>query len=267
MADATALAGKSALVTGGAGGIGSACARSLLRDGAAVMLMGRSIETLERTRARLVAAHPGGRVEIHAGDGRREADVQAALDAAHAMQARLDIVVTTVGYGRTLKSLRKLTVEEFRDSLDYNLVSVFIAVRHAIPLMTDGGSIVCISSSAPISIPLLQTPYSTALAKGGLETFVRSAAKELARARIRVNAVRPGLIHSGGGAELILADEKLRERIARDDLCSTGLASLGTGGRRGGPVSGRPGIRLHDLARVSPWMAGWNSAPRMPGRG
>jgi len=210
MADATALAGKSALVTGGAGGIGSACARALLSDGAAVMLMGRSVEALERTRAGLIAAHPGGQVEFLVGDGRREADVQAALNAAHAMRARLDIVVTTVGYGRTLKSLRKLTVAEFRDALDYNLVSVFIAVRHAIPLMTDGGSIVCISSSAPISIPLLQTPYSTA--KGGLETFVRSAAKELARARIRVNAVRPGLTHSGGGAELILADEKLKER-------------------------------------------------------
>jgi NAD(P)-dependent dehydrogenase (short-subunit alcohol dehydrogenase family) len=210
MTSEAALMGKTALVTGGAGGIGSACARSLLRDGAAIMLMGRSVEALERAQADLIAGNPGGHVEICAGDGRREVDVIAALNAAHAMQARLDIVVTTVGYGRTLKSLRKLTVAEFRDSLDYNLVSVFIAVRHAIPLMTDGGSIVCISSSAPISIPLLQTPYSTA--KGGLETFVRSAAKELARARIRVNAVRPGLTHSGGGAELILANEKLRER-------------------------------------------------------
>ena len=210
MADTAALAGKSALVTGGAGGIGSACARVLLRDGAAVMLMGRSIETLDRTRARLVADHPKAQVEIQAGDARREADVRAALNAAHAMLNRLDILVTTVGYGRKLKSLRKLTVEEFREALDYNLVSVFAAVTHAIPLMTDGGSIVCISSSAPISIPLLQTPYSTA--KGGLETFVRSAAKELARAGIRVNAVRPGLTRSGGGAELILADEKLRDR-------------------------------------------------------
>jgi NAD(P)-dependent dehydrogenase (short-subunit alcohol dehydrogenase family) len=210
MGDTGVLAGKSALVTGGAGGIGSACARSLLRDGAAVMLMGRRTESLEQTRADLIAAQPGARVEICAGDGRREEDVQAALDAAHAMEKRLDIVVTTVGYGRTLKSLRKLTVEEFRAALDYNLVSAFIVVRHAIPLMTDGGSIVCISSSAPISIPLLQTPYSTA--KGGLETFVRSAAKELARAKIRVNAVRPGLTQSGGGAQLILSDDKLRER-------------------------------------------------------
>ena len=210
MADTAILAGMSALVTGGAGGIGSACARSLLRDGAAVMLMGRHTASLEQTRADLIAAHPGGRVEICTGDGRQEKDVQAALNAAYAMQKRLDILITTVGYGRKLKSLRKLTVDEFRESLEYNLVSVFTALRHAIPLMSDGGSVVCISSSAPISIPLLQTPYSTA--KGGLETFVRSAAKELARARIRVNAVRPGLVHSGGGAELILSDKTLRER-------------------------------------------------------
>lgn len=210
MAEAASLAGYSALVTGGAGGIGSACAHRLLQDGAAVLLMGRRRDALELTRDALVAGCPGGRVELYAGDGRRQDDVQAAAEAAHAMQNRLDIVISTVGYGRELKSLRKLTVEEFRSALDYNLVSAFIVLHSATPLMPDGGSIVYISSSAPISIPLLQTPYSTA--KGGLETFVRSAAKELARSKIRVNAVRPGLTRSGGGVELILADESLRER-------------------------------------------------------
>src|SRR5471030_1298611 len=103
MADTAILAGKSALIMGGAGGIGSACARSLLRDGAAVMLMGRHTVSLEQTRADLIAAHPGGRVEIYAGDGRQETDVKAALNATYAMRKRLDILITTVGYGRKLK--------------------------------------------------------------------------------------------------------------------------------------------------------------------
>jgi NAD(P)-dependent dehydrogenase (short-subunit alcohol dehydrogenase family) len=184
------LAGMTALVTGGSGGIGSASARHLLRDGAAVVLMARKKDLLEETRAALLAEVPGGRVELHAGDGCVGADVKAALQRAHGLAGRLDIIVATVG----LATFRPLLLEDetsFRDCLERNVMSAFLAVRHGAPLMGRGGSIVCISSTAA-TMPFNALPaYNTA--KAALEMFVRAAAEELGQAGIRVNAVRPGL--------------------------------------------------------------------------
>src|SRR5579871_5511421 len=94
-----ALEGYGAFVSGGSGGIGSASARLLIRDGAAVLLMGRRADALEKTKARLLAEFPDAVIGIHAGDGAKKADVQEALKKAHALRGRLDILVPTVGGG------------------------------------------------------------------------------------------------------------------------------------------------------------------------
>ena len=110
MSGNNALAGKTAFVTGGAGSIGSHCAKLLLRDGAAVLIMGRRKDALEKTRTWLLESTPNGRVEIHAGDACEEKDVRAALDQAFAMQNRLDIIVPTVGGGGFKPLLMMLTL-------------------------------------------------------------------------------------------------------------------------------------------------------------
>ena len=189
------LEGKAAIVTGGSGAIGSSSAKHLLRDGAAVLLMGRRPDALEETRARLLAELPGGRIECQPGDAGIEADVEAAVKRAHAMLGRLDIVVATVGGGNGFVPLMMLDAEAFRAQFDRNVVSTFLAVRHAVPLMGPGGAIVCISSNAGKMPFAYLAAYHTA--KGGLENFVRAAAEELGSAGIRINAVRPGLTRTG----------------------------------------------------------------------
>jgi NAD(P)-dependent dehydrogenase (short-subunit alcohol dehydrogenase family) len=192
MSGNNALAGKTAFVTGGAGGIGSHSARLLLRDGAAVLIMGRRKDALEKTKAWMLETVPNGKVEIFAGDAVEEKDVRAALDQAFAMQNRLDIIVPTVG-GGGFKPLLMLDADTFRAELNVNIISAFLAVRYGAPLM-EGGSIVCISSTAA-TLPFNGlAAYHTA--KGGLENLVRAAAEELGEAGIRVNAVRPGLTRS-----------------------------------------------------------------------
>ena len=81
---AAPLAGKTAFVTGGSGGIGSACAEALVRDGAAALLMGRRAGALESTRKGILERCPGATVVIHAGDARKKEGVVAALDDGHA---------------------------------------------------------------------------------------------------------------------------------------------------------------------------------------
>ena len=74
------LEGKSALVTGGGGGFGKASARLLVRDGASVVLTGRTLATLEKAREKLLGEFPDGKIAIIAGDATKEADVKAAYD-------------------------------------------------------------------------------------------------------------------------------------------------------------------------------------------
>jgi NAD(P)-dependent dehydrogenase (short-subunit alcohol dehydrogenase family) len=188
------LDGMTAIVTGASGGIGSASAELLLRDGATVMILARRKDVLEETKAELLAAVPDGRVEMFVGDGMVEADIKAAFDKAHAIHNRLDMVVATVGGGNGFKPMLMLDAETFRAQFDRNVVSAFLAIRYGAPLMQPGGSIVCISSTAA-KLPFNGlAAYHTA--KGGLENLVRAAAEELGAAGIRVNAVRPGLTRS-----------------------------------------------------------------------
>lgn len=188
------LAGRTALITGANGGIATASAKFLLRDGAAVTLLSRDRVRLEETRGELLEAVPGATIDLFVGDGMVEADVQAALAQAHALRGRLDMVVATVGGGNGFKPMMMLDAETFRGQFERNVVSAFLAIRYAAPLMEHGGSIVCISSTAA-TLPFANlAAYHTA--KGALENLVRAAAEELGAAGIRVNAVRPGLTRS-----------------------------------------------------------------------
>src|SRR6201996_6683130 len=218
MSGNNALAGKSAFVTGGAGGIGSHSARLLARDGAAVLIMGRRKDALAKSKAWILETVPNARIEIHAGDAVAETDVRTGLDKAHAMQNRLDIIVTTVG-GGGFKPLLMLDAEQFRNELNVNIISAFLAVRYGAPLM-DGGSIVCISSTAA-TLPFAYLPaYHTS--KGGLENFVRAAAEELGSAGVRVHAVRPGLTRSGATGPMFAAPDILDRFIAEFPLGRAG---------------------------------------------
>ncbi len=183
------LAGKTALVTGASQGIGLGCARALAADGASVVIMGRRGDALAAARDELAASLPDARIEACVGDAGSESEVKAALEQAHGMAGRLDIIVSTVG-GPQFKPLLMREVQDVRDELDLNFITAFLAVRHGVPLMEPGGSIVCVSSAAAVQPNFGLAIY--AAAKAGLERFVRAAAFELGGAGIRVNAVRPG---------------------------------------------------------------------------
>lgn len=183
-----------ALVTGGSGAIGAACALLLARDGARVMLMARGKPALEEARDAILAQVPGAKVEIAVGDGVDEAAVGDAVSRAHAMAGRLDVVVATVGQGGAFGPIADIPLGEFRAVVDRNLTSAFLAIKHAAPLMGAGGAIVCISSTVAKRVSAGGAPYIAS--KAGLEGLVQAAAEELGDKGIRVNAVRPGPVRS-----------------------------------------------------------------------
>jgi NAD(P)-dependent dehydrogenase (short-subunit alcohol dehydrogenase family) len=217
-----ALAGKVALITGGGGGLGSAAAHWLARDGAAVVLMGRTATTLDEAAVRIRTETRGAAVSTYAGNARQAQDVEAAVAAAVDRHGGLDICVTTVGGGRNAPLL-VFDEEMLRDDLDNNLVSAFLAIKYSVPPMTarGGGSIVCISSDAArLSWPFL---VSYCAAKAALEAMVRVAADELGHLGIRVNAVRPGLTRTGRTERgMLFRDDVLPLFIEQKALHRTG---------------------------------------------
>jgi NAD(P)-dependent dehydrogenase (short-subunit alcohol dehydrogenase family) len=199
------LSGATALVTGGAGSIGSSAALHILRDGAAVLLMGRRRDALERARDHCLDQVPGARVEVLSGNARDSADVRSAVSSAYAMSGRLDIIVTTVGGGE-FRPLLMHDAHTFADEFDLNVVSAFLAIRHGVPLMGRGAAIVCVSSNASHNVTPWMSAY--AVAKGALENLVRAAADEFGHLGIRVNAVRPGLTRTAS-SESKSADDRV----------------------------------------------------------
>src|SRR5579884_408550 len=209
------LAGQRAVVTGGAGGIGSACALALARDGAAVTLAGRTEAKLQAAAERIRREVPGSTVATCVADATTAEGVQAAVEAAVDDQGHLHICVATVG-GGTVSPLLALSAEEFRAELDRNIVSAFLAIKHCTPPMTSagGGAIVCISSdTAKMSWPLMAAYCA---GKAGLDALVRVAADELGALGIRVNAVRPGLTRtSSNNVSFIFTDPEMIEEFVR----------------------------------------------------
>lgn len=192
----TSLAGKSALVTGGGGGFGKACALALARDGAAVTLMGRSAERLERARVVLLEKAPAAKVAIYAGDATEEADVLGAIDAAVSNGGSIDIAIGTVGGGAGYSAVTEVPLEAFLADYRVNVGSAFLLVKHAAPRMAPSGNFVFISSIAAAMTFQKLSPYCAA--KAGLDQFMRTAANELGSQGIRLNCVRPGLTQTDG---------------------------------------------------------------------
>ena len=185
----TDFAGRVAIVTGAARGLGRAAAERLHQRGAAV-----AVNIRDRGRAESVAASIGERALAVPGDiaaaGVPEEIVRLTLE----RFGRIDIVVNTAAMARSTR-FPDLTVEEWREALEVNLTAPFLLTKAVLPAMKAQryGRIVNISSSAGRMVSTLGGAHYTA-SKAGLLGLTRAAAKELGQYGITVNAVCPGMI-------------------------------------------------------------------------
>ncbi len=187
------LKGLRALVTGGSSGIGFACARRLILDGAMVTIVARDPDRLARAVERLESEMPDEqRVKSMACDVTNEDDVCSAVRFAADEDAKLHIAVAAAGTGM-LAPVVSTDLETWQMVIGTNLTGTFLTLKHAARAMVNagGGSFVAISSiSAAVTHPYM-TAYC--VSKAGIEALVAGAADELGRAGVRVNAVRPGM--------------------------------------------------------------------------
>jgi NAD(P)-dependent dehydrogenase (short-subunit alcohol dehydrogenase family) len=192
----SALAGKVAIVTGGAQGIGAAIAAGLAAEGAEVVIVD------------LEPPEGGIRADVSSED-----DVSRMVGEALERNGRIDILVNNAGLYASLemRAFTEIPLEEWNRVMEVNVASMFLTCCAVVPVMRQqgGGKIVNISSGTPFrGVPFL-LHYVTS--KGAIVAFTRALAKELGRDTIHVNCVAPGFTMSDGVKAHPEVIEKLRD--------------------------------------------------------
>ncbi len=221
------LAGRVALISGGAQGIGRAIATLFQREGACVFLLDCDAATGNQTAAELSKQDPSRPVKYLAADLQKPEDIQNAARTLQMTHPRIDALINNAGLERE-RPLEKLTVADWDLVLNVNLRGAFLLTQALVPLFpASGGAIVNISSihashAFPDSIPY-------ACSKAGMVALTRNLALELASRHIRVNCICPGYI-----------DTRLWEEYLRNSDNPKALAEQTTAlhpvGRRGIPA-------------------------------
>jgi NAD(P)-dependent dehydrogenase (short-subunit alcohol dehydrogenase family) len=185
--------GKVAIVTGGASGIGAACAMTLAREGAAVVVSDLD-DAGGNTVVERIGRAGGEAVFLHQ-DVTLEEGWPAIIDAAERPFGRLDVMVANAGIGILCPAI-EMSLADWRRQTAVNLDGVFLSVKYAVPAMrrAGGGSIVIMSSVAGLRGSAGLAGYCAT--KGGVRLFAKAVALECAAAGdgIRINTVHPGVI-------------------------------------------------------------------------
>lgn len=190
MSHPTDLSGKVALVTGGSRGIGAGIAKALASGGARTIInyvadpQGRNLADAESVASQTHAAL----IQCDVGDDHQ---VAAMMQRVRQEFGGLDILVNNAGIIRD-RTLVKMSHEEWDSVIRVNLTGTFNCLHHAVPILRPDGRVVNLSSVTGILGLFGQANY--AASKAGIIALTRTAARELARNRITVNAIAPGFI-------------------------------------------------------------------------
>jgi 3-oxoacyl-[acyl-carrier protein] reductase len=232
------LQGQTAVVTGGAQGLGLAIATRFIAEGARVVL-----GDLDLDATKAAAASLGGddvaiavRCDVTSGD-----DVEALVNAAVERFGSLDIMVNNAGITRDA-TMRKMTEEQFDQVIAVHLKGTWNGLRKAANIMRENksGKIINMSSLSGKVGLVGQTNYSAA--KAGIVGMTKAAAKELAHLGIRVNAIQPGLIRSA-------MTEAMPQRIWDEKVAEVPMA-------RAGEPDEVAGVALFLASDLSSYMTG-----------
>ncbi|MDX2100083.1 MAG: SDR family oxidoreductase [Leptolyngbyaceae cyanobacterium bins.59] len=194
------LAGKVALVTGGNSGIGLTTAKYFVAEGAYVFITGRRQAELDAAVDAI-----GKNVTAVQSDVSNLADLDRLFATIYQAQGKLDIVFANAGVGEFVP-LGSITEEHFDTTFNINVKGLLFTVQKALPLLSQGASIILNASVASISgIPALSVYSAT---KAAVRSFARSWILDLKEHQVRVNAISPGVVPTPSYYRLGLSDKQ-----------------------------------------------------------
>jgi NAD(P)-dependent dehydrogenase (short-subunit alcohol dehydrogenase family) len=180
------LAGKVALITGGAGSIGLATARAFVAAGARALIVDLEPTALERAAASIGSDS----LSWHLADVTREDEVEQAVGAAVERFGRLDCAFANAGVFGAVAAVTEYPLEVFQRVMAVNVIGSFLLTKHALRVMEPGGSLIINSSVVGLTSDRGIAAYATS--KHAVVGLMRTAAKEMAAKGIRVNTLHPG---------------------------------------------------------------------------
>jgi NAD(P)-dependent dehydrogenase (short-subunit alcohol dehydrogenase family) len=200
------LNNKVAVITGGTTGIGLATAQRFLAEGARLIITGTNPTTLAEAKAAL-----GGEVEVIASEAASDTDVKALFAGVREKYGPINVLFLNAGIAR-FATWELHSEEDFDRQFAINVKGPWLAIKHAMPVLGDGASIIATTSVINrIGMPGTSAYSAT---KAALQQLVRVAAAELAPRGIRVNAVSPGPIDTPIFGKMGLAESDRQQMAA-----------------------------------------------------
>jgi len=201
--------GKVCVITGGAGSIGLASASLLLQEGARVMLVGRNEENLTRAAKTLNARSDFlGITKANVADTK---ETQKYINQTVARWGKIDVLFSHAGISGAIKPITEYPEEIFDAVMAINIRGSFLACKYGLPQMNDGGSIILTSSIMGVTADPGVCAYVTS--KHALIGLMRTAAKEAAVRRIRVNVLAPGPVDNSFQSKI---EDRLTEIVGEN---------------------------------------------------
>jgi len=230
------VAGKVAVITGAASGLGEATARLMHAEGAAVLLT-----DIQDDRGQRLAGELGARSRYLHCDVTAEPDVANAVDTAVREFGRLDCMFNNAGIVGTHGGIDEIPIEEYEFTMTVLLRSVFLGMKHAARVMKPQRSGVILSTTSIGGLQGGLGPHIYGAAKGAVIALTKNVAAELGAWSIRVNAIAPGKILTPMNAANVVGDPDAMDE-AREAF------------RTRTPLRGRIGI-ADDIAHAALWLA------------
>jgi 3-oxoacyl-[acyl-carrier protein] reductase len=204
------LAGKVAIVTGASKGIGAAIAKQLAADDAAVVVNYSSSQADANKVVKEIADLGGKAIAVQANIS-KQADIERLFAEAKKAFGRLDILVNNAGIYE-FAPLENVTEENFHKQFNLNVLGLLLACQAAVKLFDSaGGNIINISSVVSTLAIANGAIYSAT--KAAVDAITRSLAAELGPRKIRVNAIRPGMVETEGTQSSGIAESEMRKQV------------------------------------------------------
>jgi len=203
------LLGKVAVVTGASKGIGAAIAKALAAEGAAVVVNYSSSKVEGEKVAKEITAKGGKAIAVQANLSKK-ADIDELFDKSKKAFGRVDVLVNNAGIYE-FAPLDKITEENFHKQFNLNVLGTLLASQAAAKQFQNGGTIINLSSVvSTLAVPEGAVYSGT---KGAVDAITRSLAAELGSRKIRVNAIRPGMVETEGLHSAGITESDMRKQV------------------------------------------------------